>query len=97
MPRNAMRRFPINFNNCAAAGLVLAATLLASGCAQLKARDNLNQGVNAFKSGNYSEAADHFKTAISLDPSFEVARLYLGGGAASAGGVPASTTEQAAR
>ena len=44
---------------------------------KLKARDNLNQGVNAFKSGNYAEAADHFKTAIALDPTFDVARLYL--------------------
>jgi tetratricopeptide (TPR) repeat protein len=66
--------------NCkiyAGAALVLAAAVVASGCGKLKARDNLNQGVNAFKSGNYSEAADHFKTAISLDPTFEVARLYL--------------------
>lgn len=62
----------------AAATLALAATvLLSSGCNKLKARDNLNSGVNAFKSGNYSEAADHFKTAIALDPDFRVARLYL--------------------
>ncbi len=76
MSRNAMRRFQLNFNNCAVASLALAAALSA-GCGKLKARDNLNQGVNAFKSGNYSEAADRFKTAIALDPSFEVARLYL--------------------
>jgi tetratricopeptide (TPR) repeat protein len=73
----AKRRFQLNFNNCVAVGLVLAASLMASGCAKLKARDNLNQGVNAFKSGNYAEAADHFKTAISLDPTFDVARIYL--------------------
>jgi tetratricopeptide (TPR) repeat protein len=56
---------------------VIALAAFASGCDKLKARDNLNQGVNAFKSGAYSEAADHFKTAIALDPTFQVARLYL--------------------
>jgi Tfp pilus assembly protein PilF len=70
-------RVNLSRSQCAAAILLAAGTLLASGCAKLKARDNLNDGVNAFKSGNYSEAADHFKTAISLDPSFQVARLYL--------------------
>ena len=78
----AMRRFQFNFKQnslkqAAAAGLLIAAAVLASGCDKLKARDNLNQGVNAFKSGDYSGAADRFKTAIALDPSFEVARLYL--------------------
>jgi tetratricopeptide (TPR) repeat protein len=61
----------------AALAVLSAAVLFATGCNKLKARDNLNQGVNAFKSGNYSEAADRFKTAIALDPSFDVARLYL--------------------
>src|SRR5207253_1414182 len=41
------------------------------------ARDYLNEGVSAFKSGNYTEAADRFKAAIGLDPTFDVARLYL--------------------
>ena len=54
-----------------------AAVLFASGCNKLKARDNLNEGVNAFKAGNYTAAADHFKTAIDLDPELPVARLYL--------------------
>ena len=54
-----------------------AALLFASGCNKLKARDNLNEGVNAFKAGNYTGAADHFKTAIDLDPELPVARLYL--------------------
>ena len=54
-----------------------AALLFASGCNKLKARDNLNEGVNAFKAGNYTGAADHFKTAIELDPELPVARLYL--------------------
>ena len=54
-----------------------AALLFASGCNRLKARDNLNEGVNAFKAGNYTGAADHFKLAIELDPELPVARLYL--------------------
>lgn len=48
-----------------------------AGCQKLKARDHLNQGVNAFKSGNYSLAADEFRLAIDADPSFGPARLYL--------------------
>jgi tetratricopeptide (TPR) repeat protein len=77
MSGNAMRRLQCSFPQCAAALIVISAAVLSSGCDKLKARDNLNQGVNAFKSGNYSEAADRFKTAIALDPGFQVARLYL--------------------
>jgi tetratricopeptide (TPR) repeat protein len=68
-----MRRFP----SIAAVGLVAALALLASGCNKLKARDNLNKGVNSFKSGQYTAAADNFKTAIDLDPDLPSARLYL--------------------
>ena len=35
------------------------------------------QGVNAFKTGNYSQAADEFHLAIDADPTFSTARLYL--------------------
>ena len=45
------------------AGLLAGLALFTTGCNKLNARDNLNQGVNAFKTGAYSEAADHFKTA----------------------------------
>src|SRR5207248_1395668 len=58
-------------------GILAAIAIFASGCNKLKARDNLNKGVNAFKAGQYSQAADAFKTAIDLDPQFPVARLYL--------------------
>lgn len=58
-------------------GLLTGLVLFASGCNKLKARDNLNKGVNAFKAGQYSAAADAFKEAIDLDPEFPVARLYL--------------------
>jgi tetratricopeptide (TPR) repeat protein len=57
----------------AIAGLVLAGT----SCQQLKSRDQLNKGVTAFKSAQYPEAVEHFKTAVELDPNFPVARLYL--------------------
>ncbi len=56
---------------------VLSVAMLGAGCNKLKARDHLNQGVNAFKTGNYSQAADEFNLAIAADPTFGVARLYL--------------------
>src|SRR5271169_231246 len=73
-----MRRFSYGrFQSIAAVGLVTALALLASGCNKLKARDNLNKGVNSFRSGQYTAAADNFKTAIDLDPDLPSARLYL--------------------
>src|ERR1700722_12046724 len=49
----------------------------ATGCNQLKSRDQLNKGVQAFKNARYEEAVDHFQTAIKLDPTSEDAKLYL--------------------
>jgi tetratricopeptide (TPR) repeat protein len=48
-----------------------------TGCNKLKARDQLNKGVQAFKNARYEEAVDHFQTAISLDPDSQMVRLYL--------------------
>lgn len=60
------------------AALALGVTAVAStGCTKLKARDNLNKGVQAFKNAKYSVAVEHFKTAVDLDPTFASARLYL--------------------
>ncbi|MFB3779364.1 MAG: tetratricopeptide repeat protein [Bryobacteraceae bacterium] len=60
------------------AALVLGlATLATTGCEKLKARDHLNKGVQAYKNARYPEAIEHFKEAVSLDPSFPTARLYL--------------------
>lgn len=60
------------------AGIAVAALLLAStGCEKLKARDELNKGVNAFKGAKYAEAVEHFKQSVELDPTFPTARLYL--------------------
>ena len=51
--------------------------LVGSGCKQLKSRDQINQGVTAFKGAQYPEAVEHFKQAVDLDPGFVTARLYL--------------------
>ncbi len=48
-----------------------------SGCNQLKARDQLNKGVESFKSGHYEEAIDHFQQATQLDPKLPMAKTYL--------------------
>lgn len=54
-----------------------ALTVLATGCQKLKARDELNKGVQAFKNAQYPVAVEHFKQAVDLDPAFPTARLYL--------------------
>jgi tetratricopeptide (TPR) repeat protein len=61
----------------AAAVLLIALAVFAAGCNKLKARDNLNKGVNSFRAGQYTAAADNFKEAIDLDPDLPSARLYL--------------------
>ena len=48
-----------------------------SGCNKLKARDDLNKGVGAFKNGQYDTAIEFFKQARDLDPGLMNARLYL--------------------
>src|SRR5215510_14724334 len=48
-----------------------------SGCNKLKARDDLNKGVGAFKNGQYDTAIEFFKQARDLDPALMNARLYL--------------------
>src|SRR5215475_1684778 len=48
-----------------------------SGCDKLRGRDQLNQGVSAFKNAKYSEAVEHFKQAIVLDPDNPNPQLYL--------------------
>jgi tetratricopeptide (TPR) repeat protein len=56
---------------------VAALAVLATSCTQLRARDQINKGVAAFKGAQYPEAVEHFKTAVELDPNFVTARLYL--------------------
>lgn len=58
------------------AAVVLALFTLA-GCNKLRARDQLNKGVQAYKNAKYEEAIEKFKNAVALDPSLINARLYL--------------------
>jgi tetratricopeptide (TPR) repeat protein len=61
--------------------LTLAAAMLALvstvGCSKLRARDQLNKGVTAYKNAKYEEAIDHFQQAVALDPTLINARMYL--------------------
>jgi len=60
-------------------GTVAASVLLlaATGCTKLRARDQLNKGVQEYKANHFERAIEHFKNASSLDPSLNVAKLYL--------------------
>ncbi len=40
--------------------------------------DEINQGVQAYKSARYDEAVDDFRKAVELDPNNATAKLYLG-------------------
>jgi tetratricopeptide (TPR) repeat protein len=58
----------------AAATLALLSTI---GCGKLRARDQLNKGVTAYKNAKYEEAIDHFQQAVALDPTLINAKMYL--------------------
>jgi hypothetical protein len=52
--------------------LTLAAMLLALlsssvGCDKLRARDQLNKGVESYKNTHYEQAIDHFQKAVEPD------------------------------
>jgi len=66
-----------NVRTMALISAVGALALLSTGCEKLKARDNLNKGVQAFKTAKYNIAVEHFKKATELDPEFINARIYL--------------------
>jgi len=57
----------------ALAGMVLSM----SGCNQLAARDQLNKGVDAYRSAHFEEAIGHFQRATELDPTLPMAKTYL--------------------
>ena len=48
-----------------------------TGCQKLKARDQLNKGVQAYKGAKYEEAIGHFEQAVNDDPTLPMARAYL--------------------
>ncbi len=56
---------------------VLLVLFSAVGCSKLRARDQLNKGVQAYKNAKFEDAIEHFKNAVALDPSLINARLYL--------------------
>jgi len=55
---------------CAGVGLL-------TSCSKLQSRDQLNQGVLAYKNGKYADAVKHFQEAVALDPGNQNAQLYL--------------------
>jgi tetratricopeptide (TPR) repeat protein len=57
---------------------VVALALFSSvGCSKLRARDQLNKGVEAYKNTHYEEAINHFQESVRLDPTLLNARMYL--------------------
>jgi len=56
---------------------VLLGTVVTCGCSRLRARDQLNKGVGAYRNAQFQTAIMHFKNAVALDPTLLNARLYL--------------------
>lgn len=54
-----------------------AGLVLLTGCTKLESRDQMNQGVKAYKNNKYADAVKHFKQAVQLDPTNQNAQLYL--------------------
>jgi len=76
------------------AGLAIVLTLLSAvGCEKLRARDQLNKGVQAYKNAQYEAAIEHFKNAVEKDPHLLNARLYLATAYASQY-IPGADTEE---
>lgn len=60
------------------AGILTGILILgAAGCDKLKSRDDINNGIAAFRNAKYGDAVEKFKEAAALDPSNPNARLYL--------------------
>lgn len=69
------------------------ALLTLAGCSKLRARDQLNKGVEAYKNARWEQAIDHFQNAERLDPTLKTANLYLAA-AYSSQVVPGATNPQ---
>lgn len=54
-----------------------ALVLVGTGCDKLKSRDQLNRGVQAYRSAKYADAVEFFKNSVNLDPTNLNGRLYL--------------------
>jgi hypothetical protein len=66
------------FRSFVTVSLLAAVVLGLGGCDKLKARDQLNRGIQAFKAGQTDAAIESFKQAKELDPNLLMAKLYLG-------------------
>ena len=75
--RSSLPRSARTFWTAGTCAALVFLALGSSGCSKLKARDDLNKGVGAFKNGQYDTAIEFFKQARELDPSLMNARLYL--------------------
>jgi tetratricopeptide (TPR) repeat protein len=58
-------------------GALLPLLVFSSGCRKLRARDQLNKGVGAFRNAQFQAAIMHFKQAVAYDPTLLNAKLYL--------------------
>src|SRR5215472_3636484 len=54
-----------------------AAVILVIGCSSYKARNEMDEGKNLYRQGNFSAAAEHFKAAAALDDNLVAAKLNL--------------------
>ena len=68
---NRIARLPV------IAAMSVAMMFSMTGCERLKARDQLNKGVAAYKAGKYEEAIRHFQDATKYDPKLPAAKEYL--------------------
>src|SRR5215469_10697560 len=76
-PNRALERTFMNRSGRFLVVIAIGASLTGLGCDKLRARDQLNKGVQSYRSAQYDSAIEHFKNAVSLDPNLSVARLYL--------------------
>jgi tetratricopeptide (TPR) repeat protein len=67
------RKFQVSF----VAAVLLGAFGAGIGCNKLRARDQLNKGVEAYKNARFDVAIEDFKNARELDPTLTSAQLYL--------------------
>src|ERR1051325_9951275 len=59
---------------------IVAAAALSSGCSmvnKLRAKSQLNDGAQAYRNKNFSEAQEHFQKALELNPEQPNARLFI--------------------
>src|ERR1041384_6531764 len=72
-----IRKFSLSMSVVLGVAGVVALTVTGSACNKLKARNQLNTGVQSFKNAQYADAVESFKKAVDLDPDLPSARLYL--------------------